>query len=96
MRFLSFIAVCIILTGCYGYPGREERERAGVQHCVPKAGFDFPTFRFDARSSETSFVIDIVLGPQSITFRDQISGEMMTIGSELDKYYNCVKIEDSQ
>lgn len=92
MKKLSiFLTFTVLLSGCW-----EIDRTAGVSRCKPKPGFEnaFPTYEVDPADEETTLSVDLILGPQSATFRDRISGKLMTIGVELDKYYNCTKIEE--
>ncbi len=89
-KIILIVLATSALAGCW----TADRESTGIQRCSPNDGFEnaFPSFEYDAKNPETKFVIDLVLGPQEVTFRDRISGNLMTVGKELDKYYTCVKV----
>lgn len=72
-----------------------EKNADVIVRCEPKKGFTFPSFEYDAKDPETSFTVDLILGPKKVTFRDRITGEIMTIGKELSDYYECAKVADS-
>lgn len=88
----AVLPLTILITAC----GQVDRERTGIQRCEPKPGYenDYPAFEYDATDESTTFVSGGVNIITSMTFRDRISGKMMTVDQSLYPYYDCNKLDE--